>query len=318
MTVGLLSLLLIAVAGLVDAAETEGERANPAVVHFAFAKSLFVGVNENDARASVRVYSRTIGDENGIPTGAGPLILEGTDAMAKALQLNEIDLLSLTAEEFFAVEDHGLVGPLLLTSVNRLFTEDYLLLVREASAIRKVEDLRGCSLIIPGDNRASLARIWLDVLCTEHGLGPAGLTLTNITTASKTMQVVLPVFFGKTDACIVTRNGWEVMGELTPQVKTQLRIIAVSEPVVPVITCFRRGLSEALKQKIIDAAEGSFAKQSFRQLMALFKTEGLVHRPVSSLESTRELVAAYRRLRAGTNQAKIGLPEPVLSKQRAD
>lgn len=311
-------MFLIAVPCLVGTAETAGEIAKPTVVHFAFAKSLFAGVNENDARASVKVYSQTIGDENGIPTGSGPLILEGTDAMAKALQLNEVDLLSLTAEEFFTVEDHGLVGPLLLTIVNRLFTEEYLLLVREESGIRQVEDLKGRNLIIPSDNRSSLAPIWLEVLCGEHGLGPAGRALTNITAASKTMHVILPVFFGKRDACIVTRNAWDVMGELNPQVKRQLRVVAVSKPVVPIVTCFHRGLSETLKQRIIDAAEKSFAKPSFRQLMALFKTDGLVHQPVSSLESTRELVATYRRLYAGTNQAKVTPPDPVVPQNEAE
>jgi hypothetical protein len=177
-----------------------------------------------------------------------------------------------------------------------LFTEEFVLLAREDGAIRKVEDLKGRSLIVSSGIRASLARIWLEVLCWERGLGPADQALATVTPASKATQVVLPVFFGKADACIVTRNGWDVMGELNPQVKKQLRVVAVSQPVVPAMTCFRRGFSETLKERIVETAEGSFTKPAFKQLMSLFKTDSLGRQPISVLESTRELVATYRRL----------------------
>jgi phosphonate transport system substrate-binding protein len=91
------------------------------------------------------------------------------------------------------------------------------------------------------------------------------------------------------------------MGELNPQVKKQLRVVEKSQPMVPVVTCFRSGFSETLKQRVIKAAEGSSGKPSFKQLMALFKCDGLVHQPVSSMESARQLLAKYGKLCVGAN-----------------
>jgi phosphonate transport system substrate-binding protein len=303
---------------LVGRAAIAATAPEPALVHFCFAKSLFSDVNENDAKAAVKVYAQNIADENGIVTGDNPLLLDGTNAIAKALQLQQVDVLALGAEEFFALESLGLEGPLLLSTINQSLEVEYVLLARETGAIRNVEDLKGRSLIFPNDVQGSLARPWLEVLCREHGLGPASQGCARITPAAKATQVVLPVYFGKADACIVTRFGWEVMGELNPQVKKQLRVIAVSPPVVPTVSCFRRGLSETLKQRVIQAAEGSSAKPAFQQLMALFKTDGLCHQPVSSLKSTRDLVARYHQLCAGINGAKAAAPESAIAQSETE
>jgi len=303
----LLAWCLVLAAGMPVAAGDAG----PVLVHFAFSKSIFTDLNENDTRAAMKVYTKTIGDENGIDTGTGPVFLDGTNAIASALRRGQFDLISLTAEDFFKLENQGLEGPLLLSRVNRAYTEEYVLLARADSNILKVEDLKGRRLIILSDVRGSLVPVWLGVLCRSRGLGPPDQFLGRMVLVSKVTQVVLPVFFGKADACVVTRNGWEIMGELNPQVKKQLRAIAMSPPVVPAVSCFRRGVPEATKERVFAAAEGSFTKPSFKQLMALFKTDDLGHQPIALLDGTRQLMANYHALCASPNPA--GLPATNIS-----
>jgi phosphonate transport system substrate-binding protein len=315
-SVGLGVMLLVTIPARQAASEDIVLTHEPIPVRFAFSKAMLKDINENDAKAAMKVYAKTIGDENNIDTSPGPIYLNGTEAIAEALRLKQFDIISLTSEEFLELENQGLEGPLLMSLVNQTFTEEYVLLARDNSPIRKIEDLPGHRLIISSDLRAALAPLWLEVLCRKHGLGSANEAFTEITSASKTTQVVLPVFFGKADVCITTRNGWEVMGELNPQVKKSLRAIAVSPVVVPGLSCFRRGVSEAFKQRIIKAEENSCDKLSFKQVMALFKTDQLGHQPVSALESTRLLVSQYHQLCAETNQAAA--PKPDLSQNIID
>jgi len=288
-------------------AEPARRNADKPVVNLAFSYALFENVNISDAQAAVKVYAQSIGDESGFATAGVTTVLEGTNAIAEALRLKQVDLVSLTTEQFLAVEDSGLVGPLLMSSVKEQLTEQYVLLTRQESPIRTVEDLRGRRLIISSDIRASLARIWLEVLCREHGLGPADTALARILPVGKVSLVVLPVFFGQADACVVTRNGFDVMGELNPQVQKQLRVVAQSQPVVPSVSGFRRDFPEAFKQRILAAAVNSCKKRSFEQVMALFKTDRLVVQPVSVLASARELLATYHRLCASTNGPTVPL-----------
>jgi ABC-type phosphate/phosphonate transport system substrate-binding protein len=292
------------------ATEVSGADGDPTLINISFSRTLFAGSNENDAKAAVKVYAQTLAEKNGVTTGYDHLVLEDTNAISTALRLNQVDLLSVTAEEFFELEAQGLSGPLLLTEVRGSFTEQYVLLVRDASPIRSVTDLKGHNVNVADDLRSSLALIWLEVLCQERGLGPATGALSKITRASKATQIVLPVFFGKADACVITRNGWEVMGELNPQVKKQLRAVEQSPPVVPTVTCFRSGFSERLKHRITEVAVHSFNEPSFRQLMGLFKTDGFGQQPVAALDSTRELVAKYQRLCTAPIPAGAAAPQP--------
>jgi phosphonate transport system substrate-binding protein len=277
------------------------------VVRFAFSRNMFRDINENDARAAMKVYATTIGEANQIDVRSGPTYLDGTNAIAVALRLRQFDIISLTAEEFLSLEDQGLDGPFLLSMANQSVTEEYVLLTRADSPLGTVADLPGHSLIISRDLRTLLAPLWLEVLCREHGLGPASQVFSQITSATKPSQAVLPVFFGKVDACVTTRSGWEVMGELNPQVKKQLRIVAMSGPLVPGMSCFRRDLPATFKDRVLEAARGSRDKPSFKQLMALFKCDEVIRQPVSVLDDTRKLVARYHQLCDGTNAGKAAL-----------
>ena len=312
--VGLASFLLTAVPAFHATAGEAGQVGEPAVVHFAFSKSMFKDINENDAKAAMRVYAKTMGDAVGIDTLGGLVYPDGTNAIAEMLRLKQIDMISLTTEEFLLLEDQGLAGPFLMSTVNHSFAEEYVLLVREGSPIQCAGDLKGHSLIVLNDLRSALAPIWLEVYCREHGLGPANQVFAKVTSATKVTQTVLPVFFGKADVCIATRNGWEVMGELNPQVKKQLRVVATSPPVVPGLSCFRRDFSESLKERLVKIAEESRDNPTFKQVMALFKTEELSCQNAASLDSTRQLMAAYHRLCAETNQAVASGSEPADSR----
>jgi len=301
----LTTLLLLAAATFRGMAEDADGTQPRTEVRFAFSKAMFVDVNENDAKAAIKVYTMNIGDQNGVYVDKQPELPDGTNAIARLLELKQADMFILTAEEFFALENQGLEGPLLLSTVRESFTEEYLLLSRAESAIGKVEELKGRSLIIANDTRSVLATSWLERLCREHGLGSAAGALGKISSNAKTTQVVLPVFFGKADACIVTHAGWEVMCELNPQLKKQLRVVAVSAPLVPMLTCFRHGFTESFKQKVIKAVELSSVRPEFKQMMALFKTDGLVTQPISVLAGTRAFMADYRQLCDGTNVTRI-------------
>ena len=287
-------------------------------IRFAFSKAMFADVNENDAAAAMKVYTQTIGDQNGVYVASEPILLDGTNAIARAVESKRAEVFALTTDEFLAMEQLGLEGPFLCSYVRQTFTEVYLLLVREDSPLRQAEDLKGRSLIAFGDVRSCLAMPWLEVLCQERELGPAARLFGRITSSCKPMQVVLPVFFGKADACLITRNGYEVMCELNPQLKKQMRAIAVSPALLPALSCFSRGTSEVFKQKVFKAVELSAAKPSYRQLMTLFKADRVDFQPASALDGTRQLMARYHTLfRAGKGTKALEALQTASPKEAA-
>ena len=264
-------------------------------IRFAFSKSMFADVNETDARAAMKVYVQSIGDQNGVFVTREPTLLDGPEAVVLELERGNADVFALTTEEFLAYEHLGLEGPFLLSDIRGRVTEECVLLARADEAILSLADLKGRRLILSRDLRNNLAALWFDVRCREHGLGPASRLLAEITSAEKPTQAVLPVFFGQADAALVTANSWEIMGEMNPQLRRTLRVVESSPPLIPALTCFRRNTSEAMKQQIIGAVELSSTKPAYRQLMALFKSDAVGIQPASILDETRKLVASAQR-----------------------
>lgn len=114
--------LLSAVVAVVHGAEFGALTRDQRVVQFAFSKSLFKDVNENDSRAALKVCAPSIANDNGINVDGVPMLVDVTNAMARALGLGQIDLLSLASSDFFALESLGLEGSSLRTMIHQAFT----------------------------------------------------------------------------------------------------------------------------------------------------------------------------------------------------
>jgi hypothetical protein len=104
------------------------------------------------------------------------------------------------------------------------------------------------------------------------------------------------------------------MGELNPQVRVQLRVLATSPALIPGFSFFRRGTSPKLKGLVQRAVASSQGKPAFRQILTLFRLSGIVEQPESVLESTRKLVTKYKdlmqreRARPARGAAQAGSP----------
>lgn len=274
-------------------------------VRFGIAREVFRDVNNNDAAVAVAAYSKTVGDDYGLP--ARVVLLEGPQALRNALKRNEIDLINISPAQLLDIDREDVEGPFLVSSSGPSPFEQYVLLVRTDGPIKNVRDLRGRSLVRSDDLRSSLAAIWLEVLLHQHGLASRD-ALGRVEIATRPTQAVLPVFFGKYDACVTTRAAWEVMGEMNPQVKAQLHAIAESPPVVSGMALFRRGIPTAMKQRILDVIGASARKPSFQQLMTLFKITNVTVQPASAFDSALQLLASYRAILSEDRNPKRKLP----------
>ena len=86
------------------------------------------------------------------------------------------------------------------------------------------------------------------------------------------------------------------MGELNPQVRQQLRVLAASKPLAPQVMAFRRGLSPPLIDEILANIREMPRLASGKQLLTLCKVDSIQVYPDSCLDTVRELLAARARL----------------------
>jgi ABC-type phosphate/phosphonate transport system substrate-binding protein len=284
---------------LVRGEQTTATRQEPSSVRFCMSSRLFREVNENDARASVRVYAKQVAESRGLIADPNPRIFSGTAELTHLLSSEEVDLVSMPTEEYLELGENLVTGPILISLVDGADYEEYALLVRADGGFNQVSDLKGHRVLVLDSLQASLADCWLEVLLGNEKLRAPGLFFSGVTRTIKVTQAVLPVFFHQADACIVTRQGFALMGELNPQVSKQLRVLATSPQVVPHLTCFRAGFNPALRVKLVEAVTEAHTNPAGRQLLTIFQCDRIEARLPSKLRSTMELLAARARQRGG-------------------
>ena len=274
-----------------------------------FTSGMFTDVNENDARAAVKVLSQTLARERGIPTNPEPLIFKDRTTLLDALRGQNTDVVGLMMTEYAALTNSVRFAPIFVTYIGGRTTVEYVLLVHQSSQIESVADLQGRSLVFYQNPRACLAPLWLDILLAEKGFPKSARYVGKITQQSKLSNVVLPVFFRKVDACVVTRTSFNTMVELNSQVGKQLRIIASSTNFVPSIFAFREDYNPSFKEKLLASLRDLHKRPTGQQVLTIFQSEKMEDHPASCLDSALELIATHARLCSETNTSETSSME---------
>jgi phosphonate transport system substrate-binding protein len=277
---------------------------NDADFRIGFSSSMFTEVNENDARASIKVWGQTIAKKHGVPINPDPMIIKDTPALLQALRDKEVDAVGITIIEYAAVSQEIQFAPIFLTRTGGQTREQYLLLVHQESQIDRLPDLRGKNLTFYQNARTCLAQPWLDTMLVQNAGKPAAGFVGKITQARQLSKAVLPVFFRQSDACMVTRAGFETMCELNPQIGRQLKIVARSPEVVPVLLCFRADYSSVFKEDVFASLRELHTSVPGQQVLTVFECEKIEEQPATCLESALELLACYAHLADGAGVTK--------------
>lgn len=184
---------------------------------------------------------------------------------------------------------------------------DELLLV--ARADKPLEELRGGRLLFErGSGR--LPFIWLEEELAKRALPEPKAFFATIEEGQGPSHTVLPVFFGKAEACVVSADGYRTMVELNPQLGRQLTVVAASEPLLTTVMCvsgefreIRSGLIEEVGSRLHERPDGS-------QILTLMRVEKLVPFRPELIASLERLIRA-RRERLGEKESSVPIdPAP--------
>lgn len=287
------SILMLAVAVSCFGSANESNRPP---FRFAFSARMFSGVNENDAKAAVRAWAQGLAKERNINLDGQPIIHQSRAGIIEALRSKQVDCVSLTTDDYLMLGPELQNTNLLVSSIAGKTTEQYLLLVHAQSGISSPAELKGRSLVMLDHVRASLAGIWLEVLLAHQGLPLPSHHFGQVRSAPKLTSVVLPVFFRQLDACVVTRSGFDIMSELNPQLRAQLKPLAASPELVPAFTFLRPDYRGAPHDEIVSEVLKMHLTASGKQILTLFQTDHIEQRPARVLDSARDLIEVHRQL----------------------
>jgi phosphonate transport system substrate-binding protein len=268
-----------------------------------FSEDFFHGINQNNAIAAMKVWSDSVARNRGIPINSGSTIYSGSAALSAALTNGEVDVLMVLSSEMIALRDLGLLEPKFVSMRNGSCQEQYLVLVHRDSGITDLAGLKQKNIIIQSSARASLARPWFEEMMNETGPVDLSRNFASFTETPESSRIVLPVFFKKADACIVSRSTFKTLAELNPQLTKQLVALAESPGFVPTVFCMRKGYDSELLPDLMAGLADLHKEPHGQQILMLFKVDELAAYDAGHMASTEKLLA-----KKSSAAASIGLP----------
>ena len=265
------------------AQDTASRQEAPAPIRIALSSGSFTGLNHNDVLAAIKTWARVILKQRGVTTAVETRIYDRPEELAETLKSGQADAASMSTPEFLT--SNLKPESVYLSTRKNSFTEKYVILVHRNSGIASANDLRGNKQLLLYDSpRMSLAPVWVASLMGLTKTESAGMTR-----VAKPSRTILPVFFRQTDACIVTSSVFEIACELNPQLRKELRVLATSPEVVPVMFFFRPGYTSPDMGALESAMLTLHESPAGQQVLTLFQGDGMVKQPISCLESSRRL-----------------------------
>lgn len=289
--IGALVLACVGVGGVGAAEEQPNE-----LVRIGFSRNLFQGVNANDAQAAIKVWANSIVDGWDFEISTNIHLFDGVGEVVAAVQEKRVEAVTITTREYWAVRQQIPIGQIVLGTQENVEQQEFLVVVRSNSGVNTLADLRGRNLLKWRAMRTTLAEAWLEVELAENGLGAAADFLNSLTEEEKLSRAVLPVFFGRADACLVTRAGLDLMLELNPQLGRELRVISESDPYVASVCFFRADFNAPHFADIIDALRSVSETPAGKQVMLLFQQSSLSPSDGAVLEPACDLLDRYAAL----------------------
>ena len=297
------------VAGLVLGLAAAGRAQSPAPprelqpiqLHAAIMRSSFSGVNETDATAAFKVFVQRMGEQRGYAITSHLHVLDDAAALVDYQRENPrapLDLAIVDSWDYLAVAPIDNLPPTFATVEQGATMEDYLVLVRADSAIAGLADLAGKQVLVLRSSNANTVWHWFRTEILALGRGAPDDFLGRLEIRPQLSQTILPVFFGKADACAVDRQGFATMVEMNPQIAKTLKVLTHSEPFLDTLACVRlEGWGEdGIREQILEAMLEMPNDPAGRQILSLFKFDGMVPFEDSYLDSMRALRRRHTEL----------------------
>jgi len=167
------------------------------------------------------------------------------------------------------------------------------LVVRNDSGLTSFSDLRNKRVARLAKDR--LAEIYLETQCLKAAKQHCSQFLV-LSEEKRDIQSIYGVFFGKTDAALVTLATLHTANELNPQVATRLKVIQEWKVTALVFGMMTRSADPAVIQLMMGAVRDTLKTARGRQMMELFKIDYVEPVEPSILNPYWALLRDYRAL----------------------
>ena len=246
------------------------------VYRFIYSKELFFNTKTEDAIALTKIFTEKIKKQKGIEDEAEIVICENDEELIDATKTN-FDFVLSTTVTLVKLLKKGNVKPVLVNQTQGSYGFVYYLVTRKDNNINHLSDLKNRKLNILARSDGQTPSLWLEKILRDNKLPVKNKFFEEITFDYKPINILLPVFFNKLDAAVITKESFDVMCELNPNIKKDLNILATSKTLLFGVLSFDTKSKNKEREKFIyDILTTMHNDADGRQFLSLFSLDKII------------------------------------------
>lgn len=255
-------------------AQTLNQQSGNRKYRFIYSKDLFFNTKLEDAVALTKIFTEKIRKQKNVKDDFDIIVCETEDELIEAVKTNFDFVLSSTSD-FIKLLKTGNVKPVLVNQTQGNYGYVYYLISKKKKGFNKLEDLKNSKLRILSRSDGQVPSIWLEKLLRDKKLPRKDKFFKELSFDFVPTNVILPVYFNKIDAAIVTKASFELMCELNPTLLKEFNILEVSPALLFGILCFDKKNTDKERNKfiydILTTMHNDIDGQQFLNLFSLDK-----------------------------------------------
>jgi ABC-type phosphate/phosphonate transport system substrate-binding protein len=241
-----------------------------------FAKNSFHNIKTEDAIATAQILANHIKKYKKLKNDF-IVNLANDDKEISEMCKDDFDLVLLTTEQYLRLKKTLPLEPFTTNYTNGTYGFIYHLIVNKSDSINDIKQLSGESIYIQAHSKDQASSLWLNKLLKDVSPLSADKFFKKINIDSKASNVLLPVFFKKAKACIVTNSSLKLLMELNPNIANQVKILYTSEPIILGFTCLNANKKNDENYRILKEVLPTLHENEYgKQFLDLFKAEKLI------------------------------------------
>lgn len=264
-------------------------------LRFGFTGNIFGSVSPKDAEVAIQYWVELLAEEMGNRWKGVSRISTDSQALLKAADAGQFDLISLPPIDFLRARSSIKLDPVMVSTLNGKYMTRFLLLVKKDGPIKNLESLRDKHIIFQSYGCGDAHELWLDIELANCGLPRTKKFAKKVILVKEASKVALPVFFRQADACVMLDGSFDVLSEMNPQLQKQLQVLATSEEYLGGVVLFPQSIDTGKKSSLKRTCLRMSTYPRGRQILTLFRIDNLLDFPLGALESLQRLLDEHRK-----------------------
>ena len=268
----------------------------PKELRLASITALAPGINSEDARLALEIIMRQTIVRETYPFRMKLDFISDYSVAESILSNGRYHFVTLTSLDYLSLIQSISLTPLMILSKQVQPTEALYLVAAKGKSLERIKKQTDRILMIDHGRPGGLSRLWMDTVLWKRGYRSCDLFFTQIKAAKKTSQLLLSVFFGQADACIISASAYAVMAELNPQIDTRLEILDRSPQLVMLLLCATDLAEQDMRNALLTEALSSDTDPAVRQALIMVQMERIIPFKQTDFLATEALFNTHREM----------------------